>query len=147
MRLGRTWTMLLVAQVAVSVAALPIAVTGAQYVATTLVISGSDTSVTKTFVIATPLLDAPNGVLERRERSAEHQSLYLSKVERITQELRAMPGGADVLRVSSMPGGEAGMNIDVERLSADTASTPQGRYVRATSVEGQFFAAFEMRLL
>ncbi|HEY7395932.1 MAG TPA: ABC transporter permease, partial [Gemmatimonadaceae bacterium] len=145
MRLGRTWTALLIAQVAVSVAALPIAVAAGQYVATTLVTRGGGTSVTKTFVIATPLLDAPNGFLERRERSAEHQSLYLSKVERITQELRAMPGGADVLRVSSMPGGEEGMNIDAERLSTDTALTPQGRYVRATSVEAQFFAAFEMR--
>jgi hypothetical protein len=46
-----------------------------------------------------------------------------------------------------MPGGEEGMNIDAERLSTDTALTPQGRYVRATSVEAQFFAAFEMRLL
>jgi predicted permease len=146
MRLGRTWTTLLVAQVAVSVTALPIAVAGSQYVAMTLATSSSGTSVTKTFVVATPLLDAPNGLLERRERSSEHQSLYLSKVERITQELRAMPG-ADVIRVSSMPGGDAGMNIDVARLSTDTAATAQGRYVAATSVDAQFFAAFEMRLL
>ena len=148
MRLGRTWTALLVAQVAISVAILPIAQGGTRaWLA--LVFVDLASPVTSHTVIATPLLDDNVNTFSlsddvRRMRRAR----YGLRVAELEQRLEA-DAGADVVLMSSAPGDEGDMRIELNRLSQspDTLAWQSGASVLVSRVGAGFFEAFDIRLL
>lgn len=143
-QLGRTWTALLVAQVAVSVAALPVALSGgAAWI--TLAMVDRSTPVTKAFVIATPLLDAQSAGEDRiirRER-------YTNRVTELAQKLEAGPGRVDVVLLSSAPGGESSTHVELDRSSMAASVDPPlaAGYVGTSRVDNEFFGTFGVRVL
>jgi putative ABC transport system permease protein len=151
MRLGRTWTTLLVAQVAVSVAALPIAVGGAQYW-TSLALLDRGTPVTESFVMATPLLEPQLCCAGQPAEDANiRRARYTSRVAELTAQLEGEPGGFDVVLMTAPPGGEGYVRVDTDRDSttaaSDSVTTRAGWSVGVGQVEAEFFSAFDVRLL
>ena len=152
MRLGRTWTTLLIAQVAVSVAALPIAMSGSKMWMSMGLIDGG-TPVTKSFLIATPLLDALSGAPGIiREDASVRQVRYTSRVADLIQKLESEPGGIDVVRMSPASIGQAGEWITVDPISttapSDTVAIAHADWSAGLGrVDAEFFAAFELPML
>jgi predicted permease len=149
LQLGRGWTALLIAQVAVSVAALPIALAaGERWVRLMLVDYG--TPETTSFVVAMPALlvngEPPASSADRSARDLR----YSSRVAELVRSLEGQPGGFEVVRMSTPPSGEDQLPIEVEASvvsSADGAVPGAGRYVTITHVDERFFSAFRVRTL
>ena len=140
MQLGRTWTVLLVAQVAVSVTALPLALSGGAHLVR-LALVDQGTPVTASFVIATPV----------RERAAAVPSGYTDRVADLMRRLESEPGSFDVVVMSSPPGAESYLRIEIDR-SASSAPSDSGAWhadgaLGAVRVDTAFFDAFDVRVL
>ena len=149
-RLGRSWTALLVTQVAVSVAALPVATAGARmWLNLTLVDHG--TPLTRSFMIATPLVDDVQrraSILAGEEQAA--RARYSNRVADIVRTLAEEPGSVDAIRMAPGPGDEEWIHLDpvMTTGASDTATITQVyRSVAISRVDSQFFAAFNLRLL
>ncbi len=149
-QLGRTWTALLIAQVAVSVAVLPVALDGGRaWVNLSLLDPGG--RVADSFVIATPVLDAVNdsrGV--SREDPAARRVRYVDRVAELERTLEAEPGGFDVVVMSSRPGAESETKFELLSSSSSTDSVMTTRTKWAAglgSVDADFFEAFGVRTL
>lgn len=106
LKLGRTWTALLVAQVAVSVTALPLVLSGSIYWVQSITFD-ADTPVTEKSLMAIPLLDPPSvSSTVAIEDVQTRRARYTNRVTELAQKLRSEPGGFDVVLMSSIPGGE-----------------------------------------
>jgi putative ABC transport system permease protein len=152
MQLGRTWTALLIAQVAVSVAALPIALGGgAEWVR--LVALDLGTPVTESFVIATPVLDLDRDARsDARATVAERRARYANVVAELTRKLGAEPGGFEVVLMSARPGAEDDTELDIDRPSSmpshDTSAAGRPRRSAGIGyVDANFLDAFSVRTL
>jgi predicted permease len=129
LRLGRTWTFLVVAQVTVAVAVLPVALTGVRLwmVVTTMQLSAP----TKQTLTATVSLD------RAKEESPRYANLRGELVRRLEHE----PGVAAVTLAAAIPGTEGQPRFELDGSSSNT-------FVLATnSVDPDFFDAFEMPML
>jgi putative ABC transport system permease protein len=149
-RLGRSWTALLVTQVAVSVAALPIAIAATEGVIRTAFRDFS-TPETESFVVATPLLSLEPGASPEAAQKAR-KIRYSARVADLARILREQPGGgADVVFMSHPPSGEDQIAIAADSLAAksaaDTSLHNARRYTAISRVESGFFPAFNIRLL
>ena len=148
-RLGTSWTSLLVAQVAISVAALPIAIAAAEGVARNALRSFS-TPETESFVIATPLLNA-EGASTADSADAARNIRYAARVAELARTLRALPGGgADVVVMSHPPSGEDQLFLSAEPTSVSTTADTVPRsvgYTAISRVEPEVFTAFNIRVL
>jgi predicted permease len=146
LKLGRTWTALLVAQVAVSVSALPLVLAGSVYWVQSITLD-RDTPVTEESLIAMPFLDAPivsstvpvEDVQTRRTR-------YTNRVTELAQKLRAEPGGFEVVLMSAVPGAEPGQPFETDHSTSDSA-TRENRYAGTGYVDAEFFSTFGVRIL
>ena len=150
MRLGRTWTALLVTQVAVSVAALPIAVSGGQ-AWLRMVMLDRNTPATESFVIATPRLDAEATASSARgEADSAHRVHYTARVTELVQRLRAEPGFTVVL-MSTPPAAESYLEVDIGQeptaMSSDTAMARVNGPLVYQRVDTTFLASFDVRRL
>jgi predicted permease len=143
-QLGRTWTALLVAQVAVSVAALPVALSGGKAWVELAMLDRS-TPVTTAFVVATPLLDMQTVGEDRKIR----RERYTNRVADLARKLEAEPGDIDVVLLSSAPGDESNMYVELDRSSMAASVDPplSAGYLRVGRVDNEFFAAFGVRVL
>lgn len=147
MRLGRTWTALLVTQVAVSVAALPVAVSGGKGLVRSVLVDRS-TPATESFVMATPLPDERSP--DRRDDKAR-RAHYTDRVIDLARRLGTEPNGFDVVLMSAPPGAESFLRIDIDPMAGP--STPNSGVTRAEGegvvdrVDARFFAAFDVRAL
>jgi putative ABC transport system permease protein len=159
MRLGRTWTVLIVSQVAAAVALLPVVL----YV--TLVQqrhAGPESRVfpTKEFLAAPLVLDrepcgaeagreAPRGALQgcgpgtraREAYEAEYAARYARLRAELVRRLEAEPGVSAVVVMSAVPGDEPGVRVEVE----DGASGVHA--VGVALVNPGYFGAFDVPLL
>jgi len=146
LRLGRTWTALLVAQVAVSVTAWPIVLGGGTLWVRSILFDRA-MPVTESTVMATPLLDPPSASSTGTVEDARtRRTRYTSRVTELAQKLRDETGGFDVVLMSSVPGTEPGQPILIDRLNGDTA-TAEDRYVGIGYVDVEFFRVFDVRVL
>jgi predicted permease len=140
MQLGRTWTVLLVAQVAVSVTALPLALTGGARLAR-LLVDDRSTPITTSFVIATPVL----------ERSAAAPPGYTDRVADLVRRLESESGNFEVVVMSASPGAASYLRIEIDQRGsnavADSAARISDGGVGAAWVDAEFFDAFEIRVL
>jgi hypothetical protein len=176
MRLGRTWTFLIVSQVTVAVAVLPVAVAGVA--AWRRLESAESNLAAKQILTATLLLDRPElpGQWTATERSvlgkmatlgaAEPDAVQSVQTERgfaardlnlrtaLIDRLRTEPGVTHVALASNPPGAESTTRIDVDgarTLSAgdDSLLAPRsaGSVIGATRVDLHYFGAFDIPLL
>lgn len=148
-RLGRSWTALLVAQVAISVAALPIAIAAMEGVMRNA-FRDFGTPETESFVMATPLLEV-EGAASTEAAQKARDIRYAARVAELAQKLRESPAGADIVFMSHPPSGEDMLLLSPEPLpaesTADTIAQTGGRYTAISRVESGFFPAFNIRLL
>lgn len=145
MRLGRTWTVLIVAQVAIAVSALPAAVgTGWSQIrhATT-----QPRYAASEFLAAWLSEDRqiPAGVDEKAWRQ-EASAKYGARLTELVRRLQAEPGVAAVTFASNAPGGEATSTVRVDGVPAP-AESPNGYAVSSARVSAGYFDALSVPLL
>ncbi|HSR41633.1 MAG TPA: ABC transporter permease, partial [Longimicrobiales bacterium] len=145
LRLGRTWTALIVVQVAVAVAGLPLAVAagwGEVATATTRPAYDVDRMLTVALVSDEEGLPADEAEAYRRER-AEHLAGVRSEVLR---RLESEPGVVSYTAVRDIPGLGGGVRVTFE--DAGSGSGPADGYrARSTRVHPDFFGVFEVPIL
>ncbi|HYR07194.1 MAG TPA: ABC transporter permease [Longimicrobium sp.] len=145
MRLGRTWTVLIVAQVAIAVSALPAAMgTGWKQIrhATTQPRYAADEYLAAWLSEDREIpADADREVWQR-----EADARYGARLEELVRRLQAEPGVAGVTFASSTPGGEPGSTIRVDGVPAP-AESPSGHAVQSTRVNAGYFDALGVPLL
>lgn len=142
MRMGKTWTLLVVAQVAIVVAVLPVAVfmgwDQVRHAATRPAFAAGD------FYVASLAMDQepPPGTdpdVYRGERGARLEALRAEFARRLETE----PGVSRVTLSSTIPGRERKARIEVP----GTPTTADGREVRSGRVDAGFFGAFGAAIL
>ena len=151
MRLGGTWTFLIVTQVAVAVACLPIALNGlGQWAARGMKEPGY---ATKEMLTAVLRLDREGADAANAAATAEAAARYGILQGELVRRLEADPRVAQVVIASAVPGDEPQVRIEAERpspgASADTTAGrgSAGYQVRVGRVEPDFFAAFDIPVL
>jgi predicted permease len=156
MQFGRTWTILIVLQVAIAVALLPAAVFHAwdssRY-------GLADPGVAaKEFLTVQVVLDRPNppeAPSEADER--EIASRYADRLLELTRRLEGEPGISNITFSSSVPGGEATAWIEADGVRSPQGPTEEGGWVAEGSRAGHevrfnrvgldYFDAFDVPLL
>jgi len=149
MRFGRTWTALIVVQVAIAVALLPATVYhawNARHYATV-----DPGFAAKEFLSTTVGLDAGG----RRTTLAQFQDRYTSDVEEVLRRLREDVSVADVTFATSPAGGEATVVIDVDGVPISSegvnynipVGSRMGHLARVNLVGPNFFSMFDVQLL
>ena len=145
MRLGRTWTVLIVAQVAVAVAVLPTAVhMGWEWIRFGLAEPGFAAD---EFLTARLAMDreAPPGA-DAAAYAREFPARFGKLQAELARRLEAEPGVAGVTFSGSVPGAEPAVRVEVEGVAAGAASSP-GHEVRADRVAPGFFDVYGVPVL
>ena len=150
-RLGRTWTVLIVAQVAVAVALLPVVVYGVVVQATRNQAPAGPEIPTRDWVTASLRLDRETvGTDDFPENDARSSARYASVVAEMIRRVSVEPGVADVVLASAAPGDDRRTQFEVEtapRRPNDGRDTmPVTNPVAAARVEVDFFRAFGVPL-
>lgn len=146
MRLGRTWTTLLVGQVAMSVAVLPIAQLGTRaYLALAFTDLGSPVT-SSTLVARVELDDDPDSWSLSADVRRMRAARYTASVNELERRLEER-GGVRVLRMSSAPDDRAYMQIEVDTAQTSDTLWKFGPTVERASVGPDYFDAFEVRVL
>jgi predicted permease len=153
MRLGRTWTVLIVAQVAIAVMTLPFAIAGVdQWVRHRLRGPGF---AAEQFLTAQLHLDREGAAAEDPAKSrAEFPTRYAEVEAELVRRLEAQPGVEDAVLVSDLPVHDF---VDAVRMEADFAADAAGHEMVGTAsatyrvvmsrVDTGFFRAFDIPLL
>ena len=148
-QLGRSWTALLVTQVAISVAALPIAIGGTKEMLG-MALREFSTPASESFVVATPLLNAEREGPGQAATDARNRR-YAARVQELAKRLRELPGGGQVVFMSHAPSAEDQVPLSAERVvgapAADTLPGSAGWYTPISLVDGDFFRSFDIRIL
>jgi putative ABC transport system permease protein len=136
-QLGRTWTVLIVAQVAITVAALPPAL----YVGAMMLRQGIQTvRLPAEFLYTRPAIVRENAPTSAGERAAASIADARSKVLELVRQAEREPAVAALTFTDAMPGEEGIARFDV----ADGSATPRTRSVR---VGTEYMALFGVRSL
>lgn len=172
-RLGRTWTFLVVAQVTVAVAVLPVAIAGIG--AWMRVESAGSALATKQILTAALFLDRPEGAGQRIpakrtvfgkiatlgaadpdsvQADSDYAVRYRNLRMALAERLRAEPGVTEVMFASTPPGAEVTTRIEVDSARAPSASEDtlirpgsSGSVVGANRVDLRFFGALGIPVL
>jgi hypothetical protein len=160
LRLGRTWTFLVVAQVAVAVAILPVALIGVRLWLVTTTMQLSET--TKQTLTATLSLDRVNSEPRRepgprtvvrkvatlgatKATAPVDDSVFVARYmnlrDELVRRLEVEPGVAAVTLAAAIPGSEGQPRFELEGSSSNTFQLATNR------VNLNFFDAFEMPIL
>lgn len=150
-RLGRTWTALLVAQVAISVAALPVALEGG-HMWLDMTLRDYGTPITESVVIATPLMSTPDPERPDSASAALLSVRYTGRVSQLQLALEERSGPGSVARLAYAPGDEGGMNVEIERGDSlrgvtDTTGIPTIRGTAFNRVDDRYFDLLGVRFL
>ena len=173
MRLGNTWTLLIIAQVAVAVAVLPVAIAGVA--AWKRIESAEAALAAKQILTAALVLDDPGMPGQRipgkRSVLGKISSLGAAKMAAapdeenriarflnlradLVQRLRAEPGVTDVVFASNAPGGETTIRVVADSARALPRAInpvptpdPSGAVVGSTRVDLRYFDAFGIPVL
>ena len=145
MRMGRTWTALIVAQVAFAVAVMP----GALFYAGQWLRSGAADPgfAAEELLVARPMLDremVPTAEAEARDRAFDAR--YAAVEDGLVQRLKAEPGVSHVALSVDLPGQEPAVRMEVEGVPAPAGSAG-GHAVRSGRVDAGFFEAFGVPVL
>ncbi|HEY0035551.1 MAG TPA: ABC transporter permease, partial [Longimicrobium sp.] len=143
MRLGKTWNVLIVAQVAFAVAALPAAVS----VAWKSVEYGfaQPGFAAEEFLSARLEMDREvpaSADAERYER--DFTTRYAALQAELVRRLRAEPGVSAVTLALEVPGQEPRARIEIEGVTLDEGAGREARYLR---VDHEFFNTFDVPVL
>lgn len=159
-RLGRSWTVLIVAQVAVAVVGIPFAATAirgirvsvaprfatSEFLVARLFIDGGDQTIATERTVAGKVArlgagpNAPEG--DGREIATRFATLRAELIQRLSAD----PGIARVVVSSSVPGNEREARFEVEGDPA-TGGAATNRGFRVNGVEPDFFDAFDAPIL
>jgi len=147
LRLGKTWTFLIVTQVALAVAVLPLAMAGVS--AWKRIESAKSALANKQILTATLLFDRPE-VSEARDVAARWVNLRAELVGRLQGE----SGVVDVAFASSAPSEEPNTRVEVFGAAAskvegdtNTVSGSEGYAVGESRIDLHFFDALEIPIL
>ena len=152
MRLGKTWTALIVGQVAIAVAILPVTLDGF----TTLVksrLAAESSPVTREFLTAPLRLDREGvGTDDEEAFEGAFAARYASLVTEMVRRLEAEPGVADVVLASALPGGEPKRRLEVDgepaiARSDSAAVSAAGHLVAVGRVDVDFFDVLDVPIL
>lgn len=135
MRLGKSWTFLVIAQITVAVAVLPVAIAGIN--AWRRIESAKAKDAMKHIVTSTLSLDHVE-MPGRVDGDTTFASRYRTLRGVLAERLRAEPGVTDVMFASSAPGGE-----DAIRIGTDSSTAMAG----VTDVDLDYFRVFGISLL
>ena len=142
LRLGRTWTALIVAQVALSVAGLPMAISsgwGEARAATTRPAFAAERFIVAPFRIDPEPPPSMRAAEYRRDAAIRFQKLHTDFAARVEAE----PEVSDVTIASIIPGNELQQRIEVDH--SDLASAAPTVYVNR--IADDFFDAFDAPML
>ena len=142
MQLGRTWTVLIVTQVAVAAAMLPIGLGGFKQ---SVDFRRNTVGRFTTEFLTTPLLLDREGSAVSEPSETPFRTRYQQLQTELDRRLEAEPAVAVVVRSAAAPGMEDSRNIEVERTGPDTAATT--RNAGTGAVDSRFFDAFGIRVL
>jgi len=147
MRLGRTWTALLIAQVAASVAALPFALGGTRMLMS-LALLDVGAPATRSLVIATPTSeDVRRGAFAKREDARMARVRYTNHIDELVRRLET-EAGFNVFRMSSSPGRDKSTQpVEIERSPTDSAANTPYWSVGIGEVDARYFLAFNLPVL
>jgi predicted permease len=156
MRLGRTWTLLIVAQVASAVALLPAAVFHA---GSSMRTGTADPGFPAEEFLTTPIvLDRPTAPTGADRGDEAFTARFGDRLAELMRRLRAEPGISDVTAAASVPGNEATAWIEAEGVPLPPASEAEasgfavraGRFgleARFNRIDAAFFDAFDVPIL
>jgi predicted permease len=144
MRLGKTWTVLIVAQVAIAVTILPITLDGiAKLISHQL---AKPALATQEFVTAPLLLDREGpGTDDIDVADAAFANRYAALETELVRRLEAESGVSEVVLANAVPGDEPKMRIDVD--GATGAASAAGHEVSVGHVDLDYFDAFDVPVL
>jgi predicted permease len=157
MQLGRTWTVLIVAQVAIAVALLPAAIFHAW---TTTRAAIADPGVTATKFLTAQLVmdraDSPTAGSDTHEQ--DFTSRQRGRYAEVWRRLKAEPDFADATFALAVPGAEPTVWVEAEGVAMPAESGAEasnyavrsgifGHEVRFNRVDVGFFAAFDVPFL
>src|SRR5215207_10192353 len=153
-RLGRTWTVLIVAQVAVAVALLPVVTYGVVVQATKNQAPAGPEIPTKDWVTASLRLDRETvGTDDFPKDDAAYSTRYAAVVAEMIRRLKTEPAVADVVLASAAPGEDRRSKFEVERGRSPLEAESTRDTVPATNLAGfgrvevGFFRAFGVPVL
>lgn len=150
MRLGRGWTALVVAQVAVAVAMLPLAIAG---MGNWLSVQSVGPGYPAAEFLATPVhLDREGmGTDDRGWEDAAFGARYAALQAELVRRLEAQPEVADVMLATAVPGGEPYLRVEVEGQSAEARAAAragsEAGLTKVNDVDHDYFAGFGIPLL
>jgi predicted permease len=148
LQLGRTWTLLIVAQVTLAVAALPAAVwQGEEW----LRIGTTDAGyASKQYLSAVVQMERDWQDKHATDFGRDFRQLYTARISELVLRLRSRPEVAEITYAATVPGVEHGAQFEVEPRAASTQpSDSQSSIVRSAAVgrvDPGFFAAFDVRV-
>jgi putative ABC transport system permease protein len=155
LQLGRTWTLLIVAQVAFAVAVLPATV----FYASAWIrhaMGGHGFPAEEFLTARVEMDDEIVGGAEGAAPRHDHASRYAARLAELARRLAAEPEVSAVAFVERLPGQEAGARIEIEGVATHQATAgtdgaaagalPRDR-VRSVRVDAQFFRAFDIPVL
>jgi hypothetical protein len=149
-RLGKSWTVLIVAQVAVAVAVLPVVLH------TTLVQPkvkgfGGPVIPTNGWITATAFLDREASLVESARDDSSFARRYAAVQMDLVRRLDAEPGVADVVLAETVPGDESGMQVELDSVATRAASrsgdAKKNQSASLSRVDLDFFRAFGVPVL
>jgi putative ABC transport system permease protein len=142
MRVGRVWTVMIIAQVTVTVALMPTVVgAGVAWLRWTM---AQRPFPTNEFLTATVQLDREDRVLRDSASERAHAIRYETLQRELLARLEQEPGISTVVQLSAVPGQEPVRRIDLDRPG------PRGSVAVGTAmghVAESFFAAFQIPTL
>jgi putative ABC transport system permease protein len=148
LQLGRTWTLLIVAQVTLAVAALPAAVwQGEEW----LRIGTTDAGYASNQYLAAFVQMERDWQDERAtDFGPDFRQRYSARISELVQRLRSRPEVAEVTYAARVPGIEYGARFEVEPRAVSTQpKNSQPSIVRSAAVgrvDPGYFAAFDVRV-
>ena len=143
MRLGKVWTFLVVTQVAVTVALLPVVVGGAvAWLRWTLLQPKYSTGDFLTATVVLDRLEGPGAIAADAARA--QAARYLTLRRELVARLELEPNVSSIVLMSSVPGDEPVTRYDVDRGDGTTGSAVPAA---GASVELTYFETFTIQML
>jgi predicted permease len=143
MRLGRTWNVLIVAQVAIAVVILPLTLDGIAKLVTRKL--AKPAMATQEFVTASLRLDRDGvGTDDPDAVEGAFASRYATLQAELVRRLEAEAGVSDVVVANAIPGDEPKVRMDVDGAAAASAA---GFSVGVGQIDLDFFDVFDVPIL
>ncbi len=144
MQFGRMWTVLIVAQVAITVSGLPAAMSMGWTVAGSVAAESAFAANELTSTRVSMQMDFPPR--PAAEARATYDGPYRDLIANLIEQLQAEPDVTQVTLASRFPGHESTRSFEMEAATADTDDT-QRFEARSNEVGLDFFAAFDAPVL